>query len=172
MRAPWTVLRDANAELRRERDERAELIALRKERIVLRTMLWTGYGGLILIIGWGAAGEGASFAAPRPVGAVLAVAVGALVSGGVAMMVARGRHGEADSPEAKRADATRTLLLLPVTVPLGMLVYWFVGNDLVGTLTWGAMFAVMMGAALLLRRRLHSGDSDGDSERERADPVE
>lgn len=98
MRAPWTVLRDTNAELRRERDERAELIALRKERIVLRTVLWVGYAGMLLVIGWGAAGSEPPMSGSRSVGAILAVLTVTLMAGGIAMAVAHNRHGESDSP--------------------------------------------------------------------------
>lgn len=170
MRAPWTVLRDTNTELRRERDERAELIALRKERIVLRTMLWTGYAGMVLVIGWEAAGPESTMSGARSVGAILAVLTGTLLAGGIAMAVAHGRHGKSDSPEAKRADATRTLLLLPIVVPLTAALYWQLSNSVAGTVTWAVVSGLGMTGALLFRRwrythlTRHEAETDADAD--------
>jgi hypothetical protein len=156
MRAPWTVLRDLNAELRVERDERAELIALRKERIVLRTMLWTGYAGLLaLAVLWGAPGSGRTAQG----GVLLAVLVGVMLVGGVATFVARIRHGEADSPEAKRADATRGLFLLPGTLVGVAFVYWYMGNGLVPSLVFASVAAVASAGGLLLRRAMYASEA-------------
>jgi hypothetical protein len=156
MRAPWTVLRDVNAELRAERDERAELIALRKERIVLRTMLWTGYAALLaLAVAWGAPGSGRTAQG----GVLLAVLVGVMLVGGIAMLVARGRHGEADSPEAKRADATRGLFLLPGTLAVVALVHWYMGNGLVPSLVVASVAAVASAGGLLLRRAMYASEA-------------
>lgn len=152
MRAPWTVLRDTNAELRRERDERAELIALRKERIVLRTMLWAGYAGMLLVIGWGAADSEPTMLGSRSVGAILAVLIGTLLTGGIAMAVAHARHGESDSPEAKRAGATRTLLLLPLVVPVTAALHWQLSDSVAATVTWAIVFGLGLTGALLFRR--------------------
>ena len=149
MRAPWTVLRDANTELRQERDE---LTALRTERIVLRTMLLVGVAGLILVAGWRPGGTEQPISGPRPAEALLAILVAVALAGIVAKAVALVRYGEPYSRKAKRADATRNLVLLPVLVPLIAALYWYMSDDAVITLTGTVVIALAMGGGLLARR--------------------
>lgn len=114
-----------------------------------RTMLWTGFAGLVVTLGLGTTET-------LPTGPVLTTLVATLLTGGLAVAVATHRHGASHSAEAKRADATRSLVLLPATPVVTALIHWYVGGDLGFTALYIGIQGPMLAAILLLRRWRHA----------------
>jgi drug/metabolite transporter (DMT)-like permease len=150
MRAPWTALRDARAEIEAERDERAELIRLRRERIELRAIAGVAVVGLVVMVVRSGPGV---MSIGRPVPGAMIVLLVMMLAWFFAGAYARSVHGDAASPEAARAEALRGLMMFPVMLVPGAVVYWFVSGDLHETLTWVAWFAPVMAIGTYVRYR-------------------
>ena len=145
-----SMYRDAAATIREERDERIELIRLRRARLELATTTVVAVVGAAALLAWPGLPDRA-----RATGLAWLLA-GTYVAWVLARVVARHRHGSAGTPELWRADALRNLLLLPVnTVGVGLL-YWLLGRDLTGAVTFAVILFVALGVGLGVRYRRYS----------------
>ncbi|MBW0104070.1 hypothetical protein [Pseudonocardia sp. KRD291] len=148
------TFRDANATLRRERDERVELVLLQRERFTWRVAGAAAVIGSVGVLAWPSLADH-----QRVVGIWWVVAL-TYVVWTVAQSVARARYGSVATPEMRRADALRSLLLFPVGLAVSGVVYWLVSRDLTGTWIWLVTFGVATGLGLCIRYRsaLPSGE--------------
>lgn len=166
MRAPWTVLRDARAEIARESDERGELLRLRRARVELRTVAVVAVAGLVIML-WQPGVRESAVAGRIPL--PLSLLTLTMVAWFIAHAAAKARHGGRVSPEAERADALWGLATVPASVLVAGFIYWYLGQDLQSVLIYLAFLAPAMAIGMYIRYRRTTRDVELAEERDEAE---
>lgn len=151
------VFRDANSTLRRERDERVELILLQRERFAWRVTAAAAVIGVPAVLAWPSLVDH-----QRVIGMAWVLAV-TWVVWIIARAVALARYGRVATPEMQRADALRSLTLFPLGLAVSGVVYWLISQDLTETWIWLVIFGPTMSLVYYIRYRRFAPSDDEES---------